>query len=218
MATRADLRAAVRLRADAVNWGGVTDANLDSWLEDSHRELHDLVTLAHPDTYTKIDTDKTIDAAGNIPLPSDFYKVRAVSWVASANHLVPVPRFNFAERDRQSFAYHDLGSAVTFSSLPYVVGKVVRLYYVPKPVLLADDGTVLDLVLDQYREYMVTEVAAKVFEKQEEWEIADRLRMRKADIEKKLRAMIPRDVGTGEQIASVWGRRRRLGDPGYYLP
>lgn len=222
MATRADLRSAIRLRGDAVNWGGVADADLNSWIDDAHRELHDLVVLAHPDTYTKQDTDKVIDSNGLISLPADFYKVRGIDWVtnpSSSFGLVALPRYSFAERNRVgTFAYHDLGGSVKFVPTYYATGKTVRLYYVPTRVALVDDVTTLDLVLDNYREYIVLECAAKVWEIQELPEQAAPLRARKAELENKLRAMIPRDVGTGEQIPDVTRGRRFRGDPSYWLP
>lgn len=218
---RADLKTAALARADYLNSNFVTDAVMNVWVDQSFRELYDLVVLAHVDTYSSY-FDDTVDANGVVSLASrnpDVYKVRAVDLDPTSSRPQPVRRFNFAERNRaQAFSYHDLGTSLKFAPMPYATGKKVRVYYVPQPTLLTDDTTPMDSTMTAYAEYMVAEMAAKVLEKAEDFEIADRVRARKNDIENKLRAMIPRDVGEPEQVADVTSGPAFWGDPRFYGP
>lgn len=200
---RADLRTAILARSDYTDSNFVSATVLNVWVDQAMRELYDLVVLAHPDTYSDY-RDVVIPSTGLVALDATCYKVRAVDLDPASPNPTPLRRFNFAERNRvRGLAYHDLGNSVKFMPTQLASGKSVRIWFVPKLVVLADDSTSLDSTMEAYAEYVIAECAAKVLEKAEDFEVADRIRMRKNDLENKLRAMIPRDVGEPEQVADV---------------
>lgn len=200
---RADIKTAALARADYLNSNFVPDAVLNVWFAQAFRELFDIVVLAHPDTYSGYE-DLAVPSTGVITTPSTAYKIRHVE-LDPGTSAFSVPRFNFAERNRTRLAYRDRGASIEFMPAAAAAGRTARVWFVPKAAVPTDDSTALDATMEAYSEYLVSELAAKTLEKAEDFEAADRIRMRKNDLENKLRAMIPRDVGEPEVIADVTG-------------
>lgn len=191
------------------NTNFVTDTELDAWIDDSHKELYALIVEAYPDAFTA-STDTTTGSSSRVSLTDSgspaSYKIRGVDLDPDTSKSRRVPRFNFSERHAlNEISYKDLGLYLEFWPASRAAGRSVRIYYVPAPVML-DTGGVSGLSdhMDMWREYIVTEVAAKCLEKDRDFEGSQLLRARKGDLEAKLIALAPEDVGEPEQVANMF--------------
>lgn len=179
--TLAQLRLASQQRADMVNSGFVTDAEWNSYINQSYYELYDLLVQKYGDDYF-VQTPyqfQTDGINGTYALPADFYKLLGVDLQLgdSTTGWVTVKPFNFAERNRyavpnfQSFygvtnlRYRVRGNQIWFTPLPSG-GQRFQLFYVPRLTELVSDSDVADGV-DGWLEYVICDAAIKAGQKEE---------------------------------------------------
>lgn len=206
--TLADLVTAIRVRSNTTNSQVVTDDEIKVLVNQNLLELYDLVVRMHPDHYVTY-ADTTVGSDGNVPIDSVVYKLRGVD-VWESNTWRPLKRFMFNERylPQDDYMYRELGTTVMNPGGPVIQIQPVerspnlqiRVWFVPRPVEAVSDSDSLDSILDSHREFIIAGAAAAIYELQEDMEPAAALRNRRADLENKLRASIPRDVGANERI------------------
>jgi hypothetical protein len=179
--TLAELRTAIRQRGDYVNSSFFTDAELNSYINQSYFELYDLMVQKYGDDYFvaspySITTDGTND---KFNLPSDFYKLTGVDLLLgnSLDSAVSIKQFNMTDRNRfsvpnfQSFygvtnmRYRLHGGKIWFTPLPQA-NQTIRLWYVPKMTTLDSDSATVDGV-SGWTEYIIVDCLIKCKTKEE---------------------------------------------------
>lgn len=139
--TLASLRTQVRQRADMVHSQFVTDAELNTWINSSHRELRDLLVQAYGEDYYAAEKSYATDGVSDtLALPGDFYKLLGVD-LLDGGRWRTLRRFNFSERNQnretdgaawwQRLRYRLRGNSLWFDRAP-AAGLSVRLLYVPQ--------------------------------------------------------------------------------------
>lgn len=210
MATLASLRTEVRRRADMVNSTFVSDAELNSYINNSYAELYDILVSRFEDYYISTSTF-TITSGNSSALPAGFYKVRGLDYQQSSNDWLPVKRWNFSERSQLVNAnvglsrgfyermYRVMGGNILILPEDKAPGQY-RLWYIPRYTPLAADGDVLGDVLD-FDEYIIIDAAIKCLIK-EESDVSVLLAMKQALIAR-VEAMSSNRDSEPERIADV---------------
>lgn len=180
--TLGQMRLQAQQMADMVNSQFVTDFEWNLYLNQSWKELYDIITtkfsedyyVACPATYT------TDNCTQLYPLPTDFYKLLGAeiqlntgnpqSWVTMKN-------FNFIDRNRWSYPnvytfygitnlrYRLVGNQLMIVPQPQS-GQTLRLWYNPKPCNLVNDVDILEGV-SGWEEYVIIDACIKAWNKQE---------------------------------------------------
>lgn len=101
--TLAELRTAVRQRADMVNSQFVSDAELSQYVNESLFSLYDLLVTTYGEDYYVSEADATTDGTQLVALPADFYKLLGVDLVVDGANRVTLRQFTRMERNRASF-------------------------------------------------------------------------------------------------------------------
>ncbi len=179
--TLAQLKTAVRQRADMEHTQFVSDAELTSYINQSYFELYDLLIQKYGNDYYVADpysitTDGTHD---KYALPDDFYKLLGVD-LALANSLdsfITIRPFNWSDRNRyavpnfQNFygvtnlRYRIQNNKIWLTPKPQA-GQTIRINYVPRMTELVDDSDVVDGI-SGWTEYIIIDAAIKCLQKEE---------------------------------------------------
>jgi hypothetical protein len=181
--TLAELRAATRQRADMVNSQFVTDAELNSYINQSYFELYDLLVSKYGDNYYvapayTITTNGTDDQYA-LPTSPLLYKLLGVDLGLSntSDSYVTIRPFEFIDRNRyavpnfQSFygltnlRYRLNGDKIWFTPIP-AANQRIRLWYIPRMTTLALDTDTVDGV-SGWTEYIICDAAMKCMQKEE---------------------------------------------------
>lgn len=220
----ADVRLAVRQRADMVNSEFVTDVELNSYIQNSYAELYDLIVSKYEDYYSKKHSF-TVDSTGVTTLPSDFYKLRGIDLSRSGSgndDWITVRKWNFSERNKvdrrrnnlilgtNNIQYRVMGNQVEFLPRTQAQGEY-QMWYIPKCPVLSE---VVPLEgVNGWEEYVIIDAAIKCLVKEES--DTNVLMMQKQQmIERIIRLAANRDAGDPETVADVqdnldwyeWGR------------
>ena len=185
--TRLELRDAVRQRADIVNSQFITDAELNSYINQSYFELYDLLISKYGDNYYvapvyTITTDGINDQyalPNNPPSVPAFYKLLGVDLGLSntSDSFVTIRPFEFIDRNRyavpnfQSFygltnlRYRINGDKIWFTPIP-AANQRIRLWYIPRMTTLSADGDTVDGI-SGWTEYIICDAAMKCMQKEE---------------------------------------------------
>lgn len=98
--TLSSLRTATRQRADMEYSNFISDSELDSYLNNSYKELYDIVTSRFEDYYSS-QLLFTIASGNTYPLPTDFYKLRGIDeMLGGVDNFIPLTKWNFGERGK----------------------------------------------------------------------------------------------------------------------
>jgi hypothetical protein len=216
--TLTQLRTESRQRADMTHSTFVTDSELNTYINRSIAELHDILIQAYGAEYIVKDVEfTTANKAEFYPLPTvitdnDFYKLKGVDAKLSGNVLTTLDPFNFNERNRnqtsgvQSFLgvvavrYRLVGGNIRFSPVPDD-GTTVKVWYVPVAAKLVDETDTLD-DLNQFSEYIIVDAAIKMMQKEES--DVSVLLLQKRDLKRRIEEVANnRDAGTGDSVSDV---------------
>ena len=212
--TLAEIRVQSRQRADMENSTLVSDSELNSFINNSIAELHDVLSEAYGSEYfVKSTTGSIVDGTEDYALPSDLYEVRGVDVRIGTDNWLNVRRFNFNERNRfQSFnvwdvfglstaRYRVVGNNLKFSPVPDRAAEY-RLWYVPLATKLVNDGDSLN-DFNAYSEYVIVDAAIKMLQK-EESDVSVFL-LQKQALEKRIREKSQnRDAANADTISDVY--------------
>lgn len=213
----ADLRNAVRQRADMVNSQFVADEELQSFINQSYFELYDLLVQKFGDNYFlappySFTTDGTAEFYA---LPVDLYKLAGVDLQVSApDWWISLKPFPLAERNR--FSLRNFQAFYGMSNLHYAMaganlwlkpipaaGQSLRLWYVPRLTpLTADDDTVDGI--SGWTEYVIVDAAIKCLQK-EESDVSVAMAQKAGLIDRIEAAAENRDQGNAQRVSDVMG-------------
>lgn len=180
--TLGELRTQLLQRIDRVGSTFYTDAELNSYISSSYKELYDILIQKYGDDYYmttpyQFTTDGTSDT---YDLPADFYKCHGLDLCLNGSGndgWVTLRPFMKAERNRyavpnfQSFygitnlRYRIMADKVWFTPRA-MTGQVLRLWYSPRPAELTTDVDTVDGV-SGWEEYIVVDSAIKALAKEE---------------------------------------------------
>lgn len=212
--TLAELRTQCRQRADMENTTHISDGELNSYINSSIAELHDILTQVYSGEYninvyefnTAVNTDE-------YALPADFYKAKGVDARLNGSDWFELKKFNLNERNRyQNFGvwsflgtgnvrYRLIGNNIRFSPTPDKETPI-RLWYVPVAETLVDDSDELRNY-NGYHEYILVDVAIKMLLK-EESDATVFYQLKKDLIKRIEEAAQNRDAGQPESISDIY--------------
>ncbi len=136
-----DLRAKARRRADMEGSKFVTDDEVDGYLNDSYKELYDLLISNYGNDYfLKSQSISIVSGTDNYDLPTDFYKGRGLDLQINSSLSVPLQSYNFSERTRNTnfyrfareFKYRLQAYKVYLTPSP-TANYTAILWYIPTP-------------------------------------------------------------------------------------
>ena len=135
-----ELRQLTRQRADNENSQFVTDTELTRYLNNSWGELYNLIIENfNEDYFTTSHSFSLTSGTDSYSLPSDFYKLRGVDLVVTSTESVPLRRYNWAERTRNSvtvrardYRYRIQKGSIIFTPLPST-NDSIKIFYIPDP-------------------------------------------------------------------------------------
>lgn len=219
--TLAELRTQARQRSDMEQSEFVTDSELNSYINASIAELHDLLIAAYNEEYYMDEVQFTATTSLTYDLPNGtnysaapkFYKLRGVDVRRGNDDWATVKRFNFNRRNEMqnsaAFAffgnpyleYRLVGSKIRFNRTPDS-GLQFRLFYYPTAqVLVADTDTYDDI--NGYAEYVVVDAAIKMLNKEES--DTQVLLAQKIALKERIEAMANnRDANEPESVTDVY--------------
>lgn len=181
--TLSELRTIARQRADMENSEFITDSELNSYINASIAELHDILIQSYGEDYYVKDVSFTTTPSqeeydlSTVITDNDFYKLRGLDAQLNGDDFFTLQRFNFNERNRfQNFGVWDylgitnvryrlLGNKVRFSPAPDAA-ITVRVWYIPVAEKLSNDADELS-DLNQFSEYVITDACIKMLAKEE---------------------------------------------------
>jgi hypothetical protein len=209
MSTLLQLRDQVRSRADMTNSEFVSDSELDQYINDSYKELYDLLVLKFDDYFIADPLEFTISTGNTYDLPNDFYKLRGLDRKNGPNDYYELVPFNFHDRNKTGILFHDvryriLGLKLHITPIDSASGDY-RMWYVPKlaKLVLGTDATLPQV--EPWEIYIVTDSAIKCLQKEES--DVSVLYAQKTELTKRIEeAAENRDAGFPAQITNVYGR------------
>lgn len=187
--TLEQLRDAVRQRSDMVNSNFISDAELNSYINQSYFELYDLLVQKYGDNYYVADPlqFECDGESQQYPLPNGtnydgaapFYKLLGVDLqLANQNDsFVTIRPFNFSDRNRyavpnfQSFygvtnlRYRLNGDNLWLTPIP-AAGQTIQVWYVPRLETLTNDSDTCDGI-SGWTEYIIVDACIKCLTKEE---------------------------------------------------
>lgn len=210
--TLAELKLQARYKADMVDSDFVEDAELLTYINSSIAELHDLLVSSYGNDYFLASTTITIlPNVDNYSLPSTFYKLRGVDAMLNNSEWTTLKQFNFNERNRftqlanynslESVRYRIQGSSIYFVPSPDQ-GTTVKVWFTPLAVKLEDDSDELN-DLNQYAEYVITDAAIKMLQK-EETDVSLLLAQKEALRQRITSMAANRDSGDSPSITDIY--------------
>lgn len=216
--TLSELRTQSRQRADMENSEFVTDSELNSYINSSIAELHDILIQSYGADYRVKSVEFTTTSSDSYELSSiitdnDFYKLNGVDAKLNGSIWTTLFPFNFNERNKHqttglysylgvtSLRYRVVGSKIYLSPTPDNA-TAMRVWYTPVATKLTIDADTLD-DLNQYAEYVIVDAAIKMMQKEES--DVSVLLAQKAGLKRRIEEVANnRDVGNGDSISDVY--------------
>ncbi len=231
----ADLRAAVRQRADMEKSQFVSDPELNSYINQSYFELYDLLVTLYEDYYVASPIVFATDGVTTqYPLPDGvlynaapaLYKLMGVDLGLNqaSNAWVTLRKFDFIERNRYVYPqltstylgvfnlrYRIIGNTLMFIPTPSA-GQYVRMWYVPRLSTLVNDSDTADGI-SGWTEYVICDAAIKCLQK-EESDISIVAAQKMGLIKRIEDSAMNRDVGQPDTISDSRSFSERWGGNG----
>ena len=217
--TLAELKQQSRERADMVNNNFITDSELNSYINSSIAELHDIIVQSFEhDYYVKDVSFNTVSGQDEYDLDTvvtdqDFYKLRGLDAKLNNDQFFTLQPFNFNERNRyQNFGtwdylgianvrYRIVGNKIKLTPTPDSALEV-KIWYIPTATKLTTDTDELD-DLNQFAEYVIVDAAIKMLQKEESDVTV--LLAQKAALKRRIEeAANNRDAGAAESVEDIY--------------
>lgn len=187
--TLAQLRTLSQQESDMVNSTFISDAEWNTYINQSYFELYDLLIQKYGDDYFSNSVEFTTDGTSQMyALPngtnysgaSAFYKLLGVDLSLAPNNTdswITIRRFNMSDRNRysvpnfQSFygvtnlRYRLNANNLWLTPIPQD-GQTMRIWYVPRLTTLSADADTADGI-SGWTEYIVVDAAIKAKDKEE---------------------------------------------------
>lgn len=198
------------------NSGFITDAEFNTYINSSWKELYDLLVSAYGNDYFANPNPFAISVQNNVKLydlPSDFYKLIGVDLVLGTNRILKLRPYQFNERDQyQTGAYWSsvignfgpryriVKNKIEF--VPVADGAwTINLWYIPTANNLVLDTDVMDGV-NGWEEYVILDVCIKALNKQDLSPMA--FVYQKKDMKERIEGMKEnRDAGMSFRVSDV---------------
>lgn len=221
--TLSSLRTLAQQRSNLENSQFVTDAEWNQYINDSNKELYDLVIQAYGDDYYSAYVDFSTDGQNQFyALPNGtnysaaraFYKFLGLD-LALSNTLDSFVRItNFAFNDRNRYSVPNFQSFYGVTNLRYRLNannlwltpvpqanQNLRLWYVPRADTLSSDTDTVD-GYGGWTEYIVIDAAIKAMIKQE-LDISG-LELQKSQMTERINSVANnRDAGNPAKVVDV---------------
>lgn len=219
--TVGNIRLQAQQRCDRVNSTFITPQEWNSYINESYKELYDILIQkfgddyfsAIPFTYTTSGTINQPTNASTYPLPNDFYKLLGAEVAlnpADPNSWVTLRKFEFIQRNLWNFPnvytfygitnlrYRLNGNNLYIVPIPSA-GQTIRIWYAPRPNQLINDTDTLDMV-SGWEEYIITDICIKAMAKEES--DVTIFAAQKAALQKRIEeAAENRDIGEPETVS-----------------
>lgn len=212
--TLLELRTQARQRADMENSQFITDAELNSYINNSIAELHDLLIQHYKEDYIIEEHNfTTVSGTKDYSLPMNFYKLRGVDAELNGSDKFTIQQFNFNERNRfedfgvwtllgiASVRYRLVGSNIRFSPVPDQATPVT-LWYIPVATKLVNDSDTYDDI-NAYAEYVIIDAAIKMLQK-EESDVSVLAAQKAAMIQRIEAAAADRDAANPQSVSDIY--------------
>lgn len=214
--TLLELREQSRFRANQENSDFVTDQELNTYINSSIAELHDILVQSYGSDYFLSEYDfNTIADTDSYDLPEDFYKLMGVDARIADNEFHTLMQFSFADRRRYqstsgwsdyflpNVRYRVMGNQLRFTPTPDSAYEI-KVWYTPVSAKLVDDTDELQ-DYNQFSEYVIVDAAIKMMLKEES--DVSVLMAQKAELKRRIEeASQNRDAGNPDQIIDVHAR------------
>lgn len=210
MATLAQLRTNARSRADMPSTTFVTNAELNTWINEGIAIVHDKLVAAYGGDYLESSASFTTDGSEYLDLPADFYKLQGIdlSNGGTTYTLLPftgnernlysnqvvsswptLPRYKFSGADR-----------IRFAPIPSS-GLSGTIWYIPKATTLSGDSDTVSFP-GGWERYAVVYAAIQMLMKEESDTVALQTLLARWDSE--LKDMFEnRDAGMARKTVDV---------------
>lgn len=217
--TLLELRTQCRNRANMEESNFVTDTELNSYINNSIAELHDILIQCYgSDYYTKnveFTLTSNIDSYSldTLITAKDFYKIEGLDAKINNRNWTTLTPFNFNERNRfqnsriwdrfgiTNMRYRVVGNNLIISPIPSS-SIPCRLWYIPTATVLTTDTSEL-ADLNKYSEYVITDAVIKMLEK-EESDVSVFLAQKVALKKRIEEAAQNRDAGKPESVSDIY--------------
>lgn len=180
MTTLLQLRTKAKRRAEMENSSLVADAEWDDYINYGGARLHRLLVSKFGDDYYVSSNDiTTVSGTASYSLPSDFQKVRGVSWLDSNGQGYALRKYEFEERHLLQFSqvspdvsYPNIFYRVVDGNIEFIPtpsgSETIRLYYIPEYTTLSGDSSEVDAKIPNgYEEYIVLWAAIQARDKEQ---------------------------------------------------
>ncbi len=217
--TLLDIKAQARNRADMVNSNFIDEIELNSYVNNSIAELHDLLVATYGADYLVLSYDfTTVNSVDTYALPADFYKLKGVDAKLNGSQYYSLRPFNFNERNRNqdvawgliggpSIRYRLVGSNLKFSPIPEG-SYPIRMWYIPVAAKLVLDTDIYNDI-NSYAEYVVVDAAIKMLQKEES--DVSVLMAQKMDLRKRIENMAQnRDAEQPETVSDIYAENNEF--------
>lgn len=181
--TVGNLRLECQQRTDRVNSDNITDQEWNSMINQSYKELYDILIQKFGDMYfvTTPFTITTVQNTNLYALPTDFYKLFLCEVAlnpSDPNSYVTLSQFEFLQKNLFNYPnqftlygvtnlrYRLNGNNLMIVPIPQA-NQTIRLWYAPRPNQLINDTDLVDGI-SGYEEYIVADVCIKTLAKTEE--------------------------------------------------
>lgn len=212
--TLLELRTQARDRADMKNSQFVSDSELNSYINASIAELHDVLVQSYgSDYFVNSYNFTTVAGTDRYALPVDLYKIMGVDANLNGGEYVALKKFNFNERTRftthsvwsimgvPEIRYRLVGSNIVFSPIPDSAVPI-KLWYVPVATKLTLNTDSFN-DLNQYAEYVIVDAAMKMMQK-EESDVSVLMAQKQLLTKRIEEASQNRDAGEPESVSDIY--------------
>lgn len=213
--TVGNVRLQAQQRCDRVNSNFITTQEWNSYINQSFKELYDILIQKFGDDYF-VATPFTYTTAPNTqfyPLPTNFYKGLGVEVAlnpSDPNSWVTLRKFEFIQRNLWNFPnvytfygitnlrYRFEGNSIYLVPIPSS-GQTIRVWYAPRPDQLINDTDTLDMI-SGWEEYIISDICIKAMAK-EESDVSVFAAQKQALIKRIEEAAENRDLGEPETVS-----------------
>jgi len=224
MVTLLEIKTQSRQLSDMVDSPFITDPELTNYVNNSLKELYDLMVATYVDYYLAEPIVATLTSDAYYTLPSDFYKLRGVDrsfdGSGSDSSWYTLSNFNFQDRNKFNAVnmfgrtvpylnYRPMGDKIKFIPPSSAENSLIRIWYIPSMTTLSSDSDEFNDV-NGWAQYVIVDCAIKMKQKQNE--DVSQLNGQKAALMDRIKAMAAnRDAGSPERITDARGSGNILG-------
>jgi hypothetical protein len=213
--TLAQLRTAAKQRADMVNSDFVSDAEWNSYINQSAYALYDLLIQKYDNDYFCEDYEFETDGTAYLfDLPEDFYKLLGVDLQLGNTDDSWITLHKFERAERNNYSVPNFQNFYGITNLRYRLranglwltptpqsGQTIRILYIPRLTELASDSSELDGI-NGWNEWVIVDAAIKALVKEESDTSA--LERDKASITARIESAAEnRDASQPQRVADV---------------